>query len=98
MMSQRSRLRLLTLVSLVIGSSALAGPLHDAAEQGNLNEVSLLITQGADVNAKDQQGLTPLHQAVSPGSAENCARPLPSRLRRVQQLVLSSARVRSGPR
>jgi cytohesin len=64
MMSQRSGLRLLTLVSLVIGSSALAGPLHDAAEQGSLHEVRQLLTQGTNVNAKDQHGATPLHLAI----------------------------------
>ncbi len=55
------RLGILTLVSLVALSSALAGPLHDAAFIGDINEVKRLIAEGIDVNQKDFGGRTPLH-------------------------------------
>ena len=39
-------------------------PLHMAAEQGNLTEITQLISQGEDVNVRDMVGRTPLHYAV----------------------------------
>jgi ankyrin repeat protein len=45
-------------------SFALAGPLHDAAQKGDLTQVKQLITEGANVNAKDKNGITPLHSAA----------------------------------
>ncbi len=38
--------------------------LHHAARLGNIEIVSLLLKLGADVNAKDSDGTTPLHDAV----------------------------------
>ena len=46
-------------------------PLHYAAVEGNKEVVELLITKGADVNAKDDQsGETPLHFAAFSGHKE----------------------------
>jgi len=36
-----------------------AAHLHEAAAAGNIEDVKVLISEGADVNARDQQGLTP---------------------------------------
>ncbi|MFQ5938324.1 MAG: hypothetical protein ACE5LB_18125 [Acidiferrobacterales bacterium] len=52
MTSQCCWLEILTLVGLFALSSVQAGPLHDATEKGDLDEVKRLIAQGADVNAK----------------------------------------------
>ncbi|MFH1884082.1 MAG: DUF6263 family protein [Planctomycetota bacterium] len=38
--------------------------LHDAARDGDIDQVQLLISKGADVNEKNRMGWTPLHTAV----------------------------------
>jgi ankyrin repeat protein len=38
--------------------------IHEAAKKADLKEVTRLLEQGADVNAKDNTGITPLHWAV----------------------------------
>lgn len=40
-------------------------PLHIYAMNGQLNGMQLLIDRGADINARNKQGLTPMHIAVS---------------------------------
>jgi ankyrin repeat protein len=54
------------LVAFVL-TPALADPLHDAAEQGEIGQVKRLIDQDADVNARDDYDLTPLHFSVGAG-------------------------------
>ena len=39
-------------------------PLHLAAEYGRNQVVELLIAKGADVNAEDEDGETPLNRAI----------------------------------
>ena len=41
--------------------------LHQASAVADIDQLKLLISQGADVNAKDQYGLTPLHWAAGYG-------------------------------
>ena len=40
----------------------LSAPLHNAVRAGDIEQVKLLISKGADVNAKDARGFTPLHR------------------------------------
>lgn len=47
---------------------AIAGPLHNAIEKGDINKVKELITKGADVNEKDLD--TPLELASYYGHAD----------------------------
>ena len=46
---------------------AVAEPLHEAAKEGDLAKVKRLITEGSDVNVRDEIGFTPLHFAAYRG-------------------------------
>jgi cytohesin len=65
-----------TLLTLAITSllaiNALADPIHDAAENGNLAGVQAELDKGVDVNALNRSfyDLVPLHYAVTKGVAE----------------------------
>ena len=48
---------------------AFAGPLHDAAKKGNIEQVEQLIAEGADVNQQDRRTGTALHWAALRGDA-----------------------------
>lgn len=45
-------------------------PLHQAVAQGNIAQVTSLLTNGADVNARNEQGHTPLALAVGANRAD----------------------------
>jgi ankyrin repeat protein len=52
-------------IVLLAGSTfASAGPLHDAASAGDVEEVGLLLSQGADIDARSDKGETPLIVAI----------------------------------
>lgn len=42
-------------------------PFHYAAEKGHEGIIRLLVTKGANIQAKDAQGYTPLHWATKNG-------------------------------
>lgn len=44
--------------------------LHQAATDGDIEQVKLLISKGADVNAEDEEKKTPLHYAAQTGKKE----------------------------
>ena len=50
--------------------------LHSASKSGNLELVRLLIQEGADVNAQDEDGESSLHAAMARGDNYNVARTL----------------------
>ena len=45
-------------------------PLHSAAREGHKEVIELLIAKGADVNAKDDDGATPLDMADDKETAD----------------------------
>jgi putative CocE/NonD family hydrolase len=45
-------------------------PLHQAATEGNIEQVKLLISQGIDINIQDAEGNTPLCRAIQAGKLE----------------------------
>ncbi|MFQ5937799.1 MAG: ankyrin repeat domain-containing protein [Acidiferrobacterales bacterium] len=63
-MKSRRWFATLPLAGMLIVGGALADPLHDAARKGDLDQVKQLIAAGANVNAKDKNGITPLHSAA----------------------------------
>jgi len=59
--------------------------LHEAAADGDIEEVKLLISKGYDVNKEDEEKMTPLHYATETGKMEV-----------VQLLVEAGAEVNAG--
>ncbi|XP_070190178.1 protein phosphatase 1 regulatory subunit 12A-like isoform X11 [Littorina saxatilis] len=49
-----------------------ATALHVAAAKGYINVMNVLLQAGADINARDNDGWTPLHAAVHWGQEESC--------------------------
>ena len=63
-LAQKLRFLALAAALAFLSLNLSATPLHDAAKNGNVDEVNRLIAAGADVNAKeDEFGATPLHFA-----------------------------------
>ena len=57
----------------IAGGAATAGPLHDAAREGDAARVAQLLAQGVDVNSRDENRETPLMDAALAGKAEVAA-------------------------
>ena len=56
-----------TIAAVVLVVTGLAGPIHDAVVNGNIDEVQWQLDAGVDVNEESSKGLTPLHYAASAG-------------------------------
>ena len=63
-------LLLTTIAAGLLATTAFADPIHDAAEKGNLIGVQTELDKGVDVNAKREDGSTPLHGAAEGGYGE----------------------------
>jgi ankyrin repeat protein len=50
--------------------SSIDEELFEAAKENNVSEVRRLLSNGADVNANDQNGITALHKAIDKGHAQ----------------------------
>ena len=61
------KLLLTTIAAVVLVVTGLAGPIHDAIMNGNIDEVQWQLDAGVDVNEESSKGLTPLHYAASAG-------------------------------
>ena len=61
---------LTTIAVGLLAATAFADPIHDAAEKGNLIGVQTELDKGVDVNAKREDGSTPLHGAAEGGHGE----------------------------
>ena len=63
--------QMLAAVMLLTGASAaIAAPLHNAARDGDLEQVKALLAEGADVHATELNLGTPLHMAAFKGFIE----------------------------
>ena len=63
-------LLLTTIAAAVLVGTAFAGPIHDPAKNGDLAGVQAELDKGADVNAKNENGGTPLLYATLSGHRE----------------------------
>ena len=52
---------LTTIAAVLLVVTGLAGPIHDAVKNGNIDEVQWQLDAGVDVNEESSNGLTPLH-------------------------------------
>ena len=60
-------LLLTTIAAMLLVVTGVAGPIHDAIMNENIDEVQLQLAAGADVNEENSIGYTPLHYAAGVG-------------------------------
>lgn len=58
------------IAALVVSFSLFAGPIHEAVEKGETEKVAQLLRGGAQLEAKDKEGFTPLSTAAYKGRGE----------------------------
>ena len=59
-----------TIAAVVLVGCAFADPIHGAAKGGDLAAIQAELDKGVDVNAKGDNGTTPLHRAARWGHKE----------------------------
>ena len=65
-----NHLLITTIAAVLLATTAFAGPIHTAAKKGDLARVQKELDGGADVNEKDENGVTPLHWTETEEIAE----------------------------
>ena len=65
-----TRVAALAILAGVISTSTLAGPVHDAASRGDLAAIEALLVEGAEIDARGEDGETPLIRAILEGHAD----------------------------
>jgi len=59
-----------TIAAVVLVGCGPSVDIHEAARTGNIEAVKQHLAAGTDVNAKDEDGVTPLHMAANRGHKE----------------------------
>ena len=61
---------LTAIAAMHLSPPAIAGPIHEAALNGDIEEINWMLDEGTDVNEISSEGLTPLHYAASAGNSD----------------------------